>query len=145
MPHSRGNLSKYMSLIFQIKIRVFHKNAIGDWKLYGHILLWKILSLLSNLHSIWAVERSRGCSAFAHYLSVWRRRWAWANFEESNKHCILSVSVSAEEYRFSRQFSTLILYNFTLKEISSFSGYVLFQEQGFSLSEVDLINSFTRK
>ena len=94
-----------MSLVFQVKV-----NFAWDWKLYGYTLLWKILSLLNNLHSIWVVEsRSRGSIAFVHFFACLKaaqsmclelRSWrVQANFETSNKGWRLSIYKSIE-YRF---------------------------------------------
>lgn len=56
---------------FRLK-SVLHENAIGDWKFYGCIFLWRIVPLLNDLYSVWAVESWwRLCTALAHYLAVW--------------------------------------------------------------------------
>lgn len=145
-----------MSLIFQIKVRLLHESTTGDGELYGYTLLWKILSLLNNLLSIWAGEsRSRGCSVFAHYLPVGRQPSQSAPSSGAGEPELILKNLTKvadpqsmwvpKNTDFSRQFSTLILYNFTLIEISSFSSYVPLEGHVVILSEVYLINSFMGK
>ena len=139
-----------------MKVRLLHESTIGDGELYGYTLLQKILSLLNNLLSIWAGEsRSRGCSVFAHYLPVWRRPSQSAPSSGAGEPELISKNLTKvadsqsmwvqKNTDFSRQFSTLILYNFTLVEISSFSSYVPLEGHVVILSEVYLVNSFMGK